>query len=519
MWVASMCQITLQWLWRFFHRTPSSHRLILVSWQFKILNSALISDEFGLMYSRLFEEVGNLFRQGVIRPIPQITVFDVSELDQALLYLSRGQRIGKVVVTYKNPDAIVKVRPTTALQYLATFDANSEYTIEGGLGGLGRCILQWMVSRGGQYLTVISRSNTPGPEATTMINDLANRNVRVQLKSCDVIIGEDVTTLIRHLASFRPVKGILHAAAIIQDRLFDTLPYSQWKHGLAAKVHGTVKFHNASVDLKLPLDFFTMISSFEAVVAMPTQATYCAANSFQDASSRYRKAKGLPSCAIAFGLITEIGEFGRRDITRNMIHRHSLYPTGELGFLKLLEAAFLEESTCTSIWSSFDSLAASQITTCLEPSLLAIMARKRDANTAEAPRWCLDKKFGHLVRAMEDHLALDNVTQVAKDTTPAILATVDDAIRAGDIQTGEKFITEAIMERVAALLMIPSEGIAGSKSVANYGVDSLIAVELRSWLILLFGSEIPLLKLLDESVSIGGLGEWIAGERREKLDK
>jgi acyl carrier protein len=399
----------------------------------------------------------------------------------------------------------------------ALFDANSEYIIVGGLGGLGRCILQWMVSRGSRYLTVISRSNTLSPEATTMISELANRNVRVQLKSCDVTVGEDVTTLIRQLACCRPVKGILHAAAIIQDRLFDTLPYSQWKHGLAAKVQGTMNLHNASVGLKLPLDFFIMTSSYEAVVAMPTQAAYCAANSFQDAFSRFRKAKGLPSCAIAFGLITEIGDFGQRDITRKMVRRNHLYPTGELGFLKLLEAAFLDEPECTSTWSSFDPLAGSQITTCLEPSLLAMMAKKQDRNTAEAPRWCSDKKFSHLVRAMEDHLALENVTQVANETVPAIIAIVDDAIRAGDIQTGGKLIAEAIVKRVAALLMIPSESITASKSVANYGVDSLVAVELRSWLILLFGSKIPLLKLLDESVSIGGLGEWVAGERREKL--
>jgi NADPH:quinone reductase-like Zn-dependent oxidoreductase len=61
------------------------------------------------MNSRLGEEVNNLLRQGVIRPIPEITIFDVSELDQALLYLSRGQHIGKVVVTYENPESIIKV--------------------------------------------------------------------------------------------------------------------------------------------------------------------------------------------------------------------------------------------------------------------------------------------------------------------------------------------------------------------------------------------------------------------------
>jgi hypothetical protein len=82
-----------------------------------------------------------------------------------------------------------------------------------------------------------------------------------------------------------------------------------------------------------------MTSSFEAVVVMPTQAAYCAANSFQDAFARYRKAQNLPACSIAFGLITEIGEFGQKDVTRNMIQRHGLYPTGELNFLEVVRSS------------------------------------------------------------------------------------------------------------------------------------------------------------------------------------
>ncbi|QSZ31907.1 hypothetical protein DSL72_001476 [Monilinia vaccinii-corymbosi] len=89
--------------------------------------------------SELFEEVGTLFCQGAIRPIPQITVFDVSDLDQALLYFSRGQHIGKIVVTYENKNSMVKMIPPPPQ---ARFDHDAEYVIAGGLGGLGRCILQ-----------------------------------------------------------------------------------------------------------------------------------------------------------------------------------------------------------------------------------------------------------------------------------------------------------------------------------------------------------------------------------------
>jgi NADPH:quinone reductase-like Zn-dependent oxidoreductase len=57
----------------------------------------------------LMQEVSGLLRLGAIRPITPVTSFDVSRLDQALLYLSKGQHIGKIVVTYEDKSSLVRV--------------------------------------------------------------------------------------------------------------------------------------------------------------------------------------------------------------------------------------------------------------------------------------------------------------------------------------------------------------------------------------------------------------------------
>jgi hypothetical protein len=58
---------------------------------------------------RLMEEVDCLLCEGKIHPITPVFTFDASELEQALLYFSKGHHIGKIVVTYENPTATVKV--------------------------------------------------------------------------------------------------------------------------------------------------------------------------------------------------------------------------------------------------------------------------------------------------------------------------------------------------------------------------------------------------------------------------
>jgi hypothetical protein len=87
-----------------------------------------------------------------------------------------------------------------------------------------------------------------------MISELATRNVRVEVIRCNVIVKEDLNNAIGIASMHSPIKGIVHAAAVLLDRLFDTLPHAQWKSGLAAKVQGTINLHEASLEHKLPLD-------------------------------------------------------------------------------------------------------------------------------------------------------------------------------------------------------------------------------------------------------------------------
>ncbi|KAF2275719.1 polyketide synthase [Westerdykella ornata] len=463
--------------------------------------------------AELIQEVGDMLRSGQVQPIPFKT-FDINELDKGMLYFSQGKHIGKVVASYRNQEAVVKMIPPKPEAY---FDPSAEYVLVGGLGGLGRSILQWMVSRGALHFTIMSRSGDArlSKEASEMIETLRSQGITVELVACDINVKESVSSAIAAASLHRPIKGILHAAVAFLDQPFDTLPYAQWKGGLSAKVQGTINLHEVTIEQKLPLDFFIMTSSFEAVVALPTQAAYCAANSFQDAFARYRRLQGLPATAIAFGLITEIGDVGQRDATRQMIQRNGLYRTGELGFLRLLEAAFLDSPESKPDWHAYDPLAEAQITTCLEPSQLAKIAHQ--VGEGPPPRWHSDAKFSHLFRAMQDCLSTSQNSQQVKSVVSAVATAVDAAIQSGNIGQAGSLIANAIAERTASLLMIPSESIGTQKSVAQYGVDSLIAVELRSWVALMFGVSIPLLKLLDEKISIRELGGWIAKERESKL--
>ena len=54
-------------------------------------------------------QVNDMFRVGIVKPIDHIRTFDISELEQAMIYFANGNHMGKVVVTFDKPEALLKV--------------------------------------------------------------------------------------------------------------------------------------------------------------------------------------------------------------------------------------------------------------------------------------------------------------------------------------------------------------------------------------------------------------------------
>lgn len=479
-------------------------------------NGTFSSFDFNIMMKQdpefcasLMEEVASLLREGTIKPVEEIHSYDVSKLETALLTLSRGKHVGKFVVTYEDPDAQVKMAAPVSR---ASFSPDADYVLVGGLGGFGRSIVRWFAARGAQHLTIFRRSQKVDEEAQMMIDDLASKGVSITLRQVDVTSKEQVQAALADVARIRPVKGIINAAMQPVDTAFDQLPYETWKFGLSAKVQGSINLHDASVALALPLDFFVMTGSIMAVLALPTNATYCASNAFQDAFARYRRSLGLPACTIGFGLIAEITEVARLDLVVRANKRQQLYmDNGELETLQLLEAAFLPspaETDGSLGWTAHDPLAASTMTAFWDPAKLA-----QTYEDGLDPVWRRNKRYAHVIRAFTNQLQGSDRPLQASDGKPAVLAAVDAALASGASEQALEMVVDVIVERIAGLLEIEKEGMDPGRGVAEYGVDSLIAVELRNWFVAVFEQTVPLLKLLDERTTIRTLAEEVVAAR------
>ena len=106
-----------------------------------------------------------------------------------------------------------------------------------------------------------------------------------------------------------PLRGVLHAAAVVEDATLTNITDELVDRDWAPKVYGAWNLHQATAgqSQKAELDWFCSFSSAAALLGSPGQGAYAAANSWLDAFTHWRRAQGLPATAIAWGAWGEIG--------------------------------------------------------------------------------------------------------------------------------------------------------------------------------------------------------------------
>ncbi|WP_338866154.1 type I polyketide synthase [Myxococcus stipitatus] len=178
------------------------------------------------------------------------------------------------------------------------------YLITGGLGGLGLKLAEWLAGRGARSLALVGRSGASG-EARKVIEKLQASGVQVQVCKADVAVRADMERVLTELPSGAPLRGIFHAAAVLDDAFLVNLSSERFDKVMAPKVHGAWNLH--SLTMGMPLDFFVLFSAAGALLGSPGQGNYAASNTFLDSLAAYRRGLGLPALSINWGAWGEVG--------------------------------------------------------------------------------------------------------------------------------------------------------------------------------------------------------------------
>ena len=268
---------------------------------FYALDLALLSFSHPHRLRDLLNTVYQLTADGVL-PMPQSTHYPLADAATAIRVMSGAQHTGKLVLDVPHTGRSRVIVPPAQVE---VFRRDGAYLITGGLGGLGLFLAEQMAAGGCGRIVLSSRSQ-PTPEALQTIEGIRALGADVVVQCGDIAEAGTAQRLVATAtATGLPLRGVLHAAAVIEDATLTNITDELIERDWAAKVYGAWNLHTATADQ--PLDWFCSFSSAAALVGSPGQGAYAAANSWLDAFTLWRRTQGLPATAIAWGAWAKIG--------------------------------------------------------------------------------------------------------------------------------------------------------------------------------------------------------------------
>ncbi|KAL0930000.1 beta-ketoacyl synthase domain-containing protein [Colletotrichum truncatum] len=443
---------------------------------------------------RALDEIVRLLEQQAVKPVQPVTVFPMQDAQAAFRFVQTGAHLGKVVLSARTDELAHVVPQPRGVTARTRLRPDSSYLIVGGVGGIGRSVAHWLVAHGAKNLILLSRSagdldhdknnNTDG---ALFIRELREAGCRVKPVSCDIAIPSSLTMALRACEDdgLPPVRGVIQGAMLLRDAIFEQMTLDDWHSGLRPKLYGTWNLHT---EFSQPgsLDFFVMLSSVSGVVGIASQTNYAAGGSYEDAMARWRQSRGLPGVAIDLGPISDIGYVSTSAKVAERLRKDGDFAMlDEDMVLRALNAAVLHPLG-----------ARSQIIVGL--------------NSAPGPQWDANGR-SQLGRDARFSPLRPRTKASARPTdgesTGTSLAT--QLAEASDQEQGAELIGAAIATKLADIFMTPVAEIDLSKPPAHFGVDSLIAVELRNMLVLQAAADISIFNILQTS-SLAALAKLVA---------
>jgi acyl transferase domain-containing protein len=340
--------------------------------------------------------------------------------------------------------------------------SDATYLVTGGHRGLGLQTAQWLVERGARSLMLVSR-NEPDPENLQRVIDMRRAGAVVETACCDVSDADQVARLLARIAaSGPPLRGIVHAAGLLEDATLAQENADRFRRVLAPKLLGGWHLHRLTREQ--PLDFFLLYSSMASLLGSPGQANYAAANAFLDALAHHRRGLGLAALSINWGPWSEIGLAARHQLEPRMRTRGFGMVAPQQG-MHVLEYLLSRPSAQVGV----------------APIDWSVLAQRSQGGGA-SPFFSNFREFPTTPAAQPSHGP-----------------TAHAALRAAAPEERLAKVTALLCAEIASVLRLAPEDVDMHQPLNRIGLDSLMAVELRNRLRFQLGLDVPLVTFMQDT--------------------
>ncbi|WP_230193476.1 type I polyketide synthase [Streptomyces coriariae] len=474
---------------------------------------------------RVLRAAAALVGQGVLEALPH-TVYPADKAADAFRLMAQSRHTGKIVLSFGPQSAAAGPRGRAV-----TVHSDGTYLITGGAGGIGGQLALWLADQGARHLLLTGRSLLPDLDAplandhpqagaVAVLRQLRGRGVHVTYEAVDVADTQAMQVLLtsRRRTGLPPVRGVFHAAGVIDYTPLSDMSATEMDRVLAAKVSGAWNLHRLLHEESVQA--FVLFSSGSALLSSPMLGGYAAGNAFLDALAHHRHAQGMPATVVNWGFWDSVGMVARKE----QQEERTLLPQGMSSFspadgLELLGQILADGRVHTAVlpadwpaWArAYPSAAAApllqHLTGVHQP--LPSAAPEHDQQgveavaPAQAPAPTEQRAAAPAPAAPETASASETAPAPAARPVPQAAASAQAA------PSGE--LLDFLKQEAAVVMGLRAERVNVNRPLNRLGMDSLMAVELRNRIERRYQIKLPMVQLLKDG-TITTVAQALAAE-------
>ncbi|KAI1079615.1 ketoacyl-synt-domain-containing protein [Whalleya microplaca] len=433
--------------------------------------------------------ISGAFRIG--NPDP-VRLYDYSDLPAAFETLNSDRDCGQIYCQ-RPISRPVPILPRPPHPTKKSLRRDATYVLSGGLGGLGIEIAKLLESNGVRHIVFLSRSGAMTEIAKSCVICLNNRGVEVRVCKVDICdkkaLQEACLEIVR---SMPPVKGVFQCAAVLRDSVFENMTYKDWTAATRPKTIGSWNLHQV---FGRNLDFFIFLSSSAGVIGNRGQANYAAGNAFQDSLACHINSNSdgtTHAVSVDLGPILGAGMLAEDPRTLDKLKASGFFGIRLQDFKRIIECAITG-------YTQGDEKMPAQVVTGVGTGGLIRQNKPAD------PYWTRTAMFTHLNKVDLPPGVEMTITDEADSeaTMRRLLAKVTDIDKATSV------ISEGLRTMLSKSMNMYVEDVDESRPPSAYGVDSLVAVGVRTWVFRQCNADVSVFEVLGDS-SIKQLSAVIA---------
>lgn len=424
-------------------------------------------------FENMFAEIMQIVLDKDIKYRSPLILLKQSEFEAAFRILQDVEHVGRVAIEMVGDEM---VEMDLALHERPLFDSEATYILAGGFGGIGQSVAQWMVRNGAKHLVLPSRIQVDGSGSSRedFVKILRSQGADVRVPVCDIADRAALERALNDLARMPRIKGCIQAAMVVRDSAFANMSVDDWHATLSPKLAGSWNLHEL---LPADLDFFIMFSSSTGIMGSFGQSNYTAGNTYQDALAEHRVRNGQRAHAIAMSMVTGVGW-----VAENAQVQALLRVRGMLEEVSLNDIYELLRFCCNPAHSDVGSQIITPLSLPADLRALGIVEPLGSTRPIYSYLHTLPSRYD---------TSKDSASNQESKKLPSF--TLPDA---ASLAEATSIITEAIQTQLSSLLVVSKDDIDTKKPIHNYGVDSLVAVEMKNWFAKGVGADVGTTEIL-----------------------